>query len=153
MQRTITGFHRDADGEWVAELECGHGQHVRHAPPWQLRPWVESAAGRADKIGSQLDCRACEMGTLPVDLETYRRTPTFDETSIPRGLLSDHRTKPGVWASIVVESGKLEYLTDQGGFVLSPDLPGIVRPERPHRVRPIGPVRFHVVFHRSRTTE
>ena len=37
MQRTIIGFHQDATQEWVADLECGHQQHVRHPPPW-LRP-------------------------------------------------------------------------------------------------------------------
>ena len=26
--------------DWVAELECGHTQHVRHDPPWTNRPWV-----------------------------------------------------------------------------------------------------------------
>ena len=37
MQRTIIGFHQDEAQEWVADLECGHQQHVRHTPPW-LRP-------------------------------------------------------------------------------------------------------------------
>jgi len=40
VKREITGFHLDGERHWVAELECGHGQHVRHDPPWQLRPWV-----------------------------------------------------------------------------------------------------------------
>jgi hypothetical protein len=46
----------------VAELECGHGQHVRHRPPWQLRPWVTSATGRARRIGQRLRCKKCERG-------------------------------------------------------------------------------------------
>lgn len=148
MQRKIIGFHRDAEGAWVAELDCGHGQHVRHAPPWQSRPWVETEAGRQRKIGGALDCRLCEMGSLPKGLEAYRRTRTFDESSIPEGLLSDHSTKAGVWGTIVVEAGKLEYRTPSGGFVLSPGVDGIVMPEVTHSVRAIGPVRFHVVFHR-----
>ena len=37
-------FHQDEQGDWVAELECGHGQHVRHRSPWELRPWVLSEA-------------------------------------------------------------------------------------------------------------
>ena len=44
MKRRITGFHEDEEGHWVAELECGHAQHVRHDPPWQSRPWVTTAA-------------------------------------------------------------------------------------------------------------
>ena len=39
MQRKITGFHLDEEGHWVAELECGHNQHVRHDPPYVERPW------------------------------------------------------------------------------------------------------------------
>ncbi|MEO8226321.1 MAG: DUF3565 domain-containing protein [Gemmatimonadota bacterium] len=56
MQARITGFHQDDEAHWVAELECGHAQHVRHDPPWQLRPWVISADGRAAYVGVFLDC-------------------------------------------------------------------------------------------------
>ncbi|MGH2719052.1 MAG: DUF3565 domain-containing protein [Actinomycetota bacterium] len=59
MHRAITGFHQDADGDWVAELECGHSQHVRHRPPFQLRPWVTTESGRAGRIGTALDCPLC----------------------------------------------------------------------------------------------
>jgi len=30
MNRRITGFHQDDVGDWVAELDCGHTQLVRH---------------------------------------------------------------------------------------------------------------------------
>ena len=33
MQQAIIGFHLDEEQHWVAELACGHGQHVRHTPP------------------------------------------------------------------------------------------------------------------------
>jgi hypothetical protein len=56
---TITGFHQDADGDWVAELACGHTQHMRHRPPWQERPWVTTEAGRAAKLGAPIDCASC----------------------------------------------------------------------------------------------
>jgi Protein of unknown function (DUF3565) len=59
MLRRITGFHRDADERWVAELECGHGQHVRHNPPWDVRPWVLTEAGRNEMIGTTLSCGIC----------------------------------------------------------------------------------------------
>jgi len=32
MERLILGFELDAQGEWVAELACGHRRHVRHYP-------------------------------------------------------------------------------------------------------------------------
>ena len=60
MRQPITGFHTDEHGDWVAELECGHDQHVRHDPPWQLRPWVTSQAGRRRRLGHQLYCKKCE---------------------------------------------------------------------------------------------
>ena len=60
MQRCITGFHRDADEHWVAELECGHSQHVRHDPPWVERPWVLNENTRRARIGTPLECVACD---------------------------------------------------------------------------------------------
>ncbi|HXI21429.1 MAG TPA: DUF3565 domain-containing protein [Gemmatimonadales bacterium] len=65
MRRRITGFHRDLEGHWVAELECGHGQHVRHDPPWQVRPWVLDEATRRDHLGTWLDCRRCDEAPPP----------------------------------------------------------------------------------------
>lgn len=38
MKQHIIGFHTDKEGHWVAKLGCGHNRHVRHDPPWQLRP-------------------------------------------------------------------------------------------------------------------
>jgi hypothetical protein len=61
-QRRIVGFHQDAEEHWVAELECGHTQHVRHDPPWQVREWVTTLAGRNSRLGTSLECRLCERG-------------------------------------------------------------------------------------------
>jgi hypothetical protein len=65
MERTITGYHRDAELHWVAELDCGHNQHVRHSPPWISRPWVTTAEGRAGMLGAALDCLKCDRGEPP----------------------------------------------------------------------------------------
>jgi hypothetical protein len=54
-------FREDVEGHWVAELECGHTQHVRHEPPWQNRPWVITPEGRAAMIGTALDCLRCQV--------------------------------------------------------------------------------------------
>lgn len=61
MNRPISGYHRDEEGHWVAELECGHFQHVRHIPPWQNRPWVETEAGRNTMLGYELNCKKCDL--------------------------------------------------------------------------------------------
>ena len=62
MEQRIIGFHRDDDGDWVADLECGHGQHVRHTPPWSNRPWVVTREGREQKLHQRLQCRKCDDG-------------------------------------------------------------------------------------------
>jgi tellurite methyltransferase len=145
---TIHGFHQDTEDNWVAELACGHAQHVRHRPPWELRPWVTSEAERAQKVGAEIDCPLCQMPTLPPGAREYKRTATFTEATVPAGLLRDHRTKEGTWARIVVEFGQLEYTLESPlcTFLLTPHRPGVVVPTVPHRVKPLGPVRFHVEF-------
>ncbi|MFT3925255.1 MAG: DUF3565 domain-containing protein [Myxococcales bacterium] len=148
-KQSIIGFHQDEEGVWVADLACGHGQHVRHAPPFQNRPWVNDEGERAQKLGTELECQLCNMATLPPGLSVYKRTDTFTELTVPEGLLRDHRTKPEVWAEIVVEEGRLEYTCAQGIFVLRPGVVGIVEPAQPHHVRPLGQVRFHVRFLRA----
>ncbi|MCK8514960.1 DUF3565 domain-containing protein [Methylonatrum kenyense] len=65
MWQPIVGFHRDEHGDWVADLACGHGQHVRHRPPWFNRPWVETEQGRRDMLGTTLWCKRCEDGEPP----------------------------------------------------------------------------------------
>jgi len=59
VQSKIIGFTQDEQGDWVAELRCGHRQHVRHAPPWRMRPWVLTAGGRREKTGATLECPEC----------------------------------------------------------------------------------------------
>lgn len=60
MKRKIVGFHKDEFGDWVADLECSHTQHVRHKPPRQNRPWVIDPAERKKRIGYELDCKKCD---------------------------------------------------------------------------------------------
>jgi cytochrome c-type biogenesis protein CcmH/NrfF len=50
----------DPENHWVAELECGHQQHVRHSPPRVERRWVTTEEGRASRIGEELDCPVCD---------------------------------------------------------------------------------------------
>ena len=58
----IQGFHQDEEGFWVAELSCGHTQHMRHQPPWQKRPWVMDPVTRQQRIGQAVPCRECQQG-------------------------------------------------------------------------------------------
>ena len=66
MKRSIAGYHKDEEDHWVAELSCGHNQHVRNNPPLVSRPWVESETGRASMLGYELNCKICDS-ILPAD--------------------------------------------------------------------------------------
>ncbi|MGQ9427257.1 DUF3565 domain-containing protein [Gilvimarinus sp. F26214L] len=65
MKQPIVGYHQDEEGFWVAELACGHNQHVRHRPPFFERPWVLTEQGRASHIGTALNCRKCDRREPP----------------------------------------------------------------------------------------
>jgi tellurite resistance-related uncharacterized protein len=149
LQRSITAFRTDDEGHWVALLDCGHPQHVRHDPPLVERPWVLTPEGRAARIGALLDCVRCDRFELPAGFVRYKQTDAFDEASVPSGLLRDHSTKPGVWAKIVVHSGVLRYHVEALGrsFDLTPEAPGIVLPAVSHHIEPRGKVSFHVEFY------
>lgn len=86
---------------------------------------------------------------LPPGVTAYRRTPIFTEATIPAALRHRHATKSGVWALITVVEGRLRLRRLNSGSEtdLDPDAPGIIAPEEPHEVEPLGSVRFFVEFH------
>lgn len=92
---------------------------------------------------------------LPPGLESYRRTDTFSEQTVPAGLLKAHATKAGTWGLIRVTEGELLYRVEDERRIpaerrLRADLPpGVVEPTILHSVKPDGPVRFHVEFFRN----
>jgi tellurite resistance-related uncharacterized protein len=93
------------------------------------------------------------METLPSDVKPYRRTDTFTEETVPKGLLRAHTTKEGAWALIHVLEGRLAYVIEdprrpRSRQVLTPEEPGLIEPTILHSVEPLGPVRFYVEFHR-----
>jgi len=92
---------------------------------------------------------------LPAGLTAYKQTPIFDQNSLPAGLRREHRTKAGVWALIHVVEGRLRYriLDPFGEVILTAGTPGVVRPEQPHEVEPLGPMRMYVEFFSARRVE
>lgn len=151
MERLITAFEVDKEGDPIAILDCGHPQHVRHKPPFINRPWVTSEEGRKSMIGKTLNCVRCDKLELPDHFVAYKRTSDFTEESVPAGLRKDHSTKAGVWGKIRVMEGKLRYRVPVLGvdMELSEGNIGIVVPEVLHNVEPLGAVRFHVEFYRA----
>jgi tellurite resistance-related uncharacterized protein len=93
--------------------------------------------------------------SLPPGLAPYLRTPDFTEATVPPGLLKAHSTKAGTWGLIHVLEGRLAYRVldprrPASESVLSPGgPPGVVEPTILHEVEPLGPVRFHVEFHKA----
>ena len=65
MKQPIVGYHIADENHWVADLACGHGQHVRHDPPWMARDWVTTAEGRASRLGVDLECTRCDESPQP----------------------------------------------------------------------------------------
>jgi hypothetical protein len=65
VEQAIVGYHLDEHGDWIAELACGHQQHVRHQPPFFPQPWVLDGEGRRRRLGTPLECRLCDQA-VPV---------------------------------------------------------------------------------------
>jgi len=152
VKRRIIGYHQDKLGDWVAELDCHHGQHVRHQPPFTLRPWVETRAGRNSKLGVHLNCVRCDALELPEGLKPYRKTAIFDETTIPQALQAAHTIKTGIWGMIHVLCGSLQYtleLQETASRILHAGESAAVPPDIPHHIRPMGPVRCFIEFYRG----
>jgi tellurite resistance-related uncharacterized protein len=150
--RPIVGFHQDEANDWVAELRCGHNQHVRHHPPFFSRPWVVTEAGRAEKLGAELPCVYCERFEKPAGFVAYKRTAEFTADSTPAALRSHHSTKPGVWALIHVLAGSVRYVVEPPlarEQLLTPADRGVVVAEVLHHVEPSSDARFFVEFWQS----
>lgn len=109
MLRQITGFHQDDAGAWVAELSCLHGQHIRHSPPFQNRPWVLTDAGRTEHLGTDINCPLCDRAELPGGLEVTRTAGPFDQVTIPPALRKDHVVGEGRWGWVRVIEGSVGF--------------------------------------------
>lgn len=89
------------------------------------------------------------MKELPENVTVYKRTPDFNQETIPAGLLKAHTTKEGTWGKICVSKGHLLYTIEtepQETIELTPDRYGVVEPQVPHHVEPLEEVQFHVEF-------
>ncbi|MCP5207004.1 MAG: DUF3565 domain-containing protein [Hahellaceae bacterium] len=147
MDRLISGFHQDEQGDWVAELSCLHGQHVRHRPPFTNRPWTSSEEGRNSMLGSSLNCVCCDRLEMPGSLSMIKQTMHFTESTMPKYLIQGHMLEKGCWAKIVVLEGALGYSR------LSPanekrhidsSHPDTIAPNQVISLKPEGPVLFYL---------
>lgn len=147
--RSIVGFAADDVGDWVAQLECHHRQHVRHRPPYRVVPWIDDPDERDRRIGSPLDCPLCDRCEIPDGLVLTRTTATWDEHTMPEALRRAHRVARGTWGRLRVESGSLRFvaLTDPTtDAIVSPDAVQGIPPGVEHHVESNGPARFAIDF-------
>ena len=88
------------------------------------------------------------LGSLPAPVP-YKCSSVFDEITLPAGLRREHRLKPGVWGVIRVLEGRLRYqvLNPASEVILEVGHPGLVRPDEPHLVEPLGSMRMQVEFY------
>lgn len=91
------------------------------------------------------------MKQLPENIFPYKRTPEFNEVTVPSGLLKAHQTKEGVWGKIVILEGELQHTISEPEIevlTLTENNYGVVEPTVFHKVKPLGKVRFYVEFYR-----
>jgi tellurite resistance-related uncharacterized protein len=149
VERNVTGYHQDEQGDWVAELSCGHDQHVRHRPPFQVRAWVLVAEGRAARLGTPLDCPLCERAEMPDALRRARISPVWDQHTMPPGLRRAHRIGAGTWGRILVHAGRLRFAAATAPAIhveLARGATQAIPPEVEHEIETLGAVRFSVEF-------
>lgn len=81
--------------------------------------------------------------------QAYRTTAEFDEVTLPAALRREHRTKSGTWGLVRVLEGqlKLTFVDPPSVQIVSPAAPGLLLPEQPHLVEPIGKMRMQVEFY------
>lgn len=149
VRRPVSGHHQDEEGDWVAELSCGHGQHIRHRPPFLLREWVLDAGGRGARLGTPLDCPLCDRAELPDGLQLVRTSPHWNEHTMPSGLKRSHQIAVGTWGRIVVHDGTLRFVArtePELNVIVGPRFTQAIPPEVEHNVEPLDQVRFSIDF-------
>jgi tellurite methyltransferase len=141
----------DSAASIIAALDCGHRRHIRHRPPLESHPWILDPTERAARVGQRIECGRCERLELPAGAACYKQMGEFTAATIPAGLRKDHTLKAGTWAQIVVLEGQLRYQIAAPlarEMVLTPGTIGVVPPEVPHLIEPLGEVRLRIDFYR-----
>ncbi|MEM1300122.1 MAG: DUF1971 domain-containing protein [Pseudomonadota bacterium] len=90
------------------------------------------------------------VARLPEGATKYAASPMFDETTAPQALQSEHQTKDGTWALLVVHAGAIDYVVPSRESI-EPVKAGeamVIEPQLVHHIRLTGPVTFVVEFYR-----
>ena len=86
-------------------------------------------------------------------LEPYRLIGPFDAESLPRGLLAEHRLKPGSWGRVTMLAGAIGFAWDDDAtldrIMLTVGDVLMVPPQRPHHLELCGPFELQIEFLRE----
>ena len=135
MQRIIDKIQEHVVGQSIG-LDCWHTIESHH-------PY---------KIGDEIECSQCDELSFPSGLQAYKKTPVFNQQTVPKGFRRAHSTKKGVWAVITVLSGKVCYIVDDLEnilFELDDSTPGIIAPQMLHHLELTREVELYVEFYKK----
>lgn len=152
MEKKIVGFHVDDQGDWVADLECGHGQHVRHNPPWTNRPWVLEQQERERFLGEVLDCLKCNMPMIPVNAVQFDCSEIYDQAMLIAQYSGVKTNDAGIWIKLVISEGELIYQQVSGetkGYVIDSDFAAVIAPGERFALRTKGHVLCQFYYFRD----
>lgn len=81
--------------------------------------------------------------------EPYKKTPEFDQETLPAGIRNAHSTKAGVWGLLRVLEGEVDLIfhEPQRSVRVSAGHPATIPPEAVHHVEVKGPMRMQVEFY------
>lgn len=88
---------------------------------------------------------------LPDGLEYVRTTDTFDNDTVPKGLLRAHRVAANVWGRLVVHTGSVGFVFEDSAdrqITVGAGETQVIPPQRRHHVVLDGPATFAVEFYR-----
>lgn len=150
MEKKIVGFHVDEVGDWVADLECGHAQHVRHNPPWINRPWVLDREGRERSLGVLLDCLKCNMPAIPVSARQIDCSERIDQRVLVDQYAGVQHNNSGCWIKVAVSEGELVYqqVADNiKGYVIDTEFSAVIAPGERFSLSAKGAVLFQLHYY------
>ena len=149
VHRAMTGFRRDEDGAWIAELSCLHSQHIRHEPPFWEAAWIEDDEERPRRVGQPIECPRCDRAELPDGLHPVRTTATWDASTVPAALRRAHRVAAGTWGVLEVEAGGVRFHADTEpptDVRVTSGRSQPIPPELDHHIEPEEGARFRITF-------
>ena len=92
---------------------------------------------------------------IPDGFELARTTPTFDNDTVPAGLLAAHRVADGVWGRLIVHTGRVGFVFEDDPepiAVLDAGNSVVIPSGRLHHVELDHPATFAVEFYRTSAT-